>query len=53
MKDGFVPSKEQLPPTPTPNSDDDHASVAKDFTFKFDDNHAAEHTFILSVMDDV
>ena len=51
VKDGFVPSKEQQ--TPRPNCDDDHAVASEDLEKKFDDDHAPEHTFIPSVMDEV
>ena len=51
VKVGFVPPKEQ--PTPTPFSDDDHGPVTEDVGLKFDDAHAAQHTFIPTLIDEV
>ena len=53
--EGFVPSKEQPTPTPTPTpiSDDDHAGLPKDVAFIVNDDDAADHTFISSLMDEV
>ncbi|TXG51660.1 hypothetical protein EZV62_024184 [Acer yangbiense] len=52
VKVDVVPPKEQLTPKPTPFSDDHHGPVTKDFSFKFDDAHAPEHTSIPSLLDE-